>query len=546
ASVRSNPCALFLLPYPCSLLPMRSRLFASLILFSLSACARSAARPEPRPSAASESSGRKHSPAAVETITAEDMYRRIGVLAHDSLRGRDTPSPGLEAAAAYIARELEAFGLEPAGDSGTYFQRFPFPITAFSEGDLRFEVHSAGGHQSLRHGTDYLVERGTPAAVTAGFVFVGSAADSAWSLPGRLRDRVAVVYMSGKYDQAWRLNAGRARRAAQAAGAVAVVFALDSAFNADDVRALAGRVSAPGGSLGGLSEIASYHLPWPAAAALFRAAALDPDTLRARAVQGSMEPVPLPGVTVRLNAPVRTVQDARPPNVVALLPGSDPKLRDSYVVFSAHMDHVGVGAPDATGDSIYNGADDDASGTSALLELAQAYATLPRRPARSLIFLAVSGEEKGLLGSRYFTDNPTILLDRIVANINVDMIGRNAPDSIVVIGQEFSSLGPLVQAVAARHSELGLTVAPDLWPQERFFFRSDHFNFAAKEIPSLFFFAGVHEDYHRPSDEVETVDVDKAARVVRLIFHTGYAIATQAEPPRWTEEGLAEVRALTR
>ncbi|MDQ3812221.1 MAG: M28 family peptidase [Chloroflexota bacterium] len=483
---------------------------------------------------------------AAETITAGDMRRRIGVLADDSLRGRDTPSPGLEAAAAYSVRELKVFGLQPAGDSGSYLQRYPSPITALSEGDFRFELYSPRGRRTLRYGEDYLVQHGAPAAVTAGLVFIGSAGDSAGPLPGRLRDRVAVVSLSGRYDRQWRLNAGRARRAAQAAGAVAIVFALDSTFGAEDRRALAERISGPEGSLRGLSEIASYYLFAPTAAALFRAASLDFDEIHARAVGGQNEPVPLPGVTARLNAPVRTLEDAGPTNVVAVLPGSDPKLRDSYVVFSAHMDHVGVGQPDATGDSIYNGADDDASGTSALIELAQAYAALPRRPARSLIFLAVSGEEKGLLGSRYFTDNPTIPLGRIVADINVDMIGRNASDSIVVIGQEFSSLGPLVQQVAGRHPELGLTVAPDLWPDEQFFFRSDHFNFARKEIPALFFFAGVHEDYHRPSDEVEKIDTDKAARVVRLIFYTGYAIATEPEPPRWTQKGLSEVRALTR
>src|SRR5690606_19369155 len=146
-------------------------------------------------------------------------------------------------------------------------------------------------------------------------------------------------------------------------------------------------------------------------------------------------------------APIKLIEDHRAPNVVAVVPGGARELRDTCVVFSAHFDHVGVNPnrPDATGDSIYNGADDNASGTSGLLEVARAFASLPKAPARSLVFLAVSGEEKGLLGSRYYSDNPTLPLEKIVANINVDMIGRNAPDSIVVIGQEYSSLGPLVQ-----------------------------------------------------------------------------------------------------
>src|SRR5690606_11898205 len=130
-------------------------------------------------------------------------------------------------------------------------------------------------------------------------------------------------------------------------------------------------------------------------------------------------------------------------------------------------DHVGIGRPDASGDSIYNGADDNASGTAALLEVAEAFASLPEAPARSLLFLAVSGEEKGLLGSQYFSDHPTVPIEQMVANINVDMIGRKAPDSIVVIGQEYSSLGPLVREVAAERPELGLVVSEDIWPEER-------------------------------------------------------------------------------
>ena len=234
------------------------------------------------------------------------------------------------------------------------------------------------------------------------------------------------------------------------------------------------------------------------------------------------------------------------PNVVAVLPGSDSVLRNTYIVFSAHFDHVGIGRPDAYGDSIYNGADDDASGTAAIMEIAEAFASLPVPPARSLVFLAVSGEERGLLGSRHFADHPTVPADAIVANINLDMIGRNAPDSIVAIGQQFSSLGPLVQEVARRRPELGLTVADDLWPEENFFFRSDHFSFARLEIPAIFFFAGVHEDYHRPSDHVDDIDTDKTARVARLVFWLGHAIATEPMPPSWSAEGLARVRELTR
>ncbi len=233
------------------------------------------------------------------------------------------------------------------------------------------------------------------------------------------------------------------------------------------------------------------------------------------------------------------------PNVVAVLPGSDPELRDEYVVLSAHFDHVGIGAP-VNGDSIYNGADDNASGTAALLEVARSLVSRPSAPRRSVLFLHVSAEEDGLLGSQWFSENPTVPLDQIVANINVDMIGRNSPDSIVVIGKGYSSLGETVDAVGARHPELGLTVADDLWPEERFFYRSDHYHFARKEIPALFFFAGVHEDYHRATDHADKIDADKVARVSRLILHTVEEIANDPGRPSWHPDGLAEVRALTR
>jgi Zn-dependent M28 family amino/carboxypeptidase len=317
---------------------------------------------------------------------------------------------------------------------------------------------------------------------------------------------------------------------------------LGTEFPAEVIGRMAELSAQPRRVLANPDEIPVFYVSNGAATAILNRGGFDSAVAQSLTADG----VPIAGVEAHFAALPSTLEDSRPPNVVAVIRGSDPQLRDEYVVFSAHMDHVGIGTADATGDSIYNGADDDASGTAALVEVAEAFATLAEPPARSLLFLAVSGEEKGLLGSRYFSEHPTVPLESIVANINVDMIARNAPDSVVVIGQEYSSLGPLVQTVASENTSLGLTVVPDPWPEERFFFRSDHFNFARKEIPALFFFAGVHEDYHQPSDEVDKIDADKAARVARLIFRTAYAIADEASPPEWTEEGLTQIRALTR
>jgi hypothetical protein len=233
--------------------------------------------------------------------------------------------------------------------------------------------------------------------------------------------------------------------------------------------------------------------------------------------------------------------DGTAPNVAGILPGSDADLRDTYVVYSAHMDHLGTGPPDASGDSIYNGADDDASGTAAVIEIAEAFSLLDPRPARSIVFLTVSGEEGGLLGSEAFVAHGPIPPAAMVANINIDMIGRNSPDTLVAIGKPYSTLGTRVDEIASAHPSLGLVVVDDLWPDERFFFRSDHFTFAGAGVPALFFFAGVHEDYHRPSDEVERIDADKAARIARLAFLIGLSVANAADPPDWTARGRRDV-----
>jgi len=484
---------------------------------------------------------------AAATITAEDMYERVAYLASDEMRGRDTPSPGLDSAAAYIVREFRRFGLEGGAEGGAFIQRYPFPLIGLDTDGVTLDLSNTGGAE-LVYGTDFLVLAGEGREAEAPLLWAGPAAAFADvdHEPNTMADVMPVVFLPGAaIDQPWQRALNAARTAAADAGAPALVYVLDPAFAQDQLARLRGFIEPARRTLGGeVTGLTRVFLTYDAAQSVLAAAGMELDALRA-AADAATNPVPVTGVTASLGAPVRVYEDAMAPNVVGVLRGSDPALANTYVVFSAHMDHVGVGEPDATGDSIYNGADDDASGTSALIEVAEAFSTLLQRPKRSLIFLAVSGEEKGLLGSRWYSDHPTVPMDSIVANINVDMIARNSPDSVVVIGQEYSSLGPLVQRVGAAEPELGLTVSEDIWPEERFFFRSDHFNFARKEVPALFFFTGVHEDYHRPSDEVDTIDTDKAARVARLIFHTAHAIADDATRPSWTEQGITEIRRLT-
>jgi hypothetical protein len=228
------------------------------------------------------------------------------------------------------------------------------------------------------------------------------------------------------------------------------------------------------------------------------------------------------------------------PNVVGLLEGADPVLKKQFVVFSAHMDHVGIGAP-VNGDSIYNGADDNASGTTAVLALADAFARSPERPKRSLIFLTVSGEERGLWGSAHFASQPPVPIDSIVAALNIDMIGRNWRDTIVAIGKEHSDLGVSIDRVAREHPELRLSPIDDPWPNEQFYFRSDHYNFARRGVPVLFFFSGVHGDYHEPGDEPRKIDVEKATRVARLLYHFGREVANASAKPVWNRESYRRI-----
>lgn len=231
------------------------------------------------------------------------------------------------------------------------------------------------------------------------------------------------------------------------------------------------------------------------------------------------------------------------PNVVAMVRGSDPVLRDEYVVFSSHMDHIGtvgdgIGGcsaftrTDGTVDRICNGADDNGSGTVALLAIAEAVKKLNGRTRRSIVVLNVSGEEKGLLGSAYYADHPTVPLSNVVADINLDMISRNSPDSIVVIGKDSSDMGTTLARVQAAHPELHLIAADDIWPSQHFYNRSDHYNFARKGVPILFFFAGTHPQYHRADDEVGLVNTGKLVSVTQLAFYLGVEIANTVPRPQ--------------
>jgi hypothetical protein len=296
---------------------------------------------------------------------------------------------------------------------------------------------------------------------------------------------------------------------------------------------------------GGLSIPTVFAVRSATAGPLFTQGGASPDSLRAWGDR-PLAAHPLTDVTLHLDVHERLLQRTSAPNVVGVLEGSDAVLKKEYVLFTAHMDHIGTpsageGCAARGGDSICNGADDDGSGTAAVVELAEAFASARERPKRSLVFMTVSGEERGLWGSGYFADHPTIPLASIVADLNSDMVGRNAKDTLAVIGREHSSLGATLDSVAATHRELNIKPVGDLWPQEGLFFRSDHYNFAKKGVPILFFTTGLHPDYHQVTDSPDKIDAEKEARFARLVFYFGLAVANTAQRPQWNPQSYKQI-----
>ena len=466
--------------------------------------------------------------AAATRIDSAGILGHVAFLASDELAGRDTPSPGLEAAAEYIARRFDALGLTPAGDDGGWLQRYPYISSSFDAEASSLMAEGEGGGASLAFGEQWFAMPLGPdhERLHAGVVYGGAVGDNAY--PPEAEGRVVAVTSGPGLGMELFTEIGYAVQS----GAAGLLIILNPAIPAQAIPSITEQVA-------GLpaQEIPVLGVLRSAAADLFKAAGLDIDAVAP--TEGSGTPMDL-----GFDLSIRVAMDREefdPPNVVALLPGSDPALGESYIVYSAHFDHVGIGTPDAEGDSIYNGADDDASGTALVLEVAEAFAALPEPPKRSVLFLAVSGEEKGLLGANYWANNPTVPIEGVIANINADMVGRNAPDTLIAIGGEYSSLGTLSEQVAAAHPELGLVIAPDPDPSENAFFRSDHVAFVRKQVPAVFYTTWLHEDYHAPSDEVDEIDADKLTRVARLAFLVGWNVAESTTTPSWNPGAWDEV-----
>lgn len=477
---------------------------------------------------------------AVSSITEEDFLNKVSIIAHDSMMGRANPSPGLDKTAQYVADEFRRYGLKPGGDDGTFIQSYTIREMAVDFGGSSVQV-SGGGTLDL--GRDVGIVRapvGEPA--TGGVILVTGTEPE---------EGLDVAEMNGKHviivpDPSAQPTSGRRRMRfppviseAHPASVFLVVSQSDEEWDTAVARQ---------------RESTSTLGPWDtpgqdAPILMIRESSLAPllashgVQLRQVAAQagGPMTLHPVPDLEMTVTVAMQEVGAFHQPNTVGILEGSDPDLKDEYILFSAHMDHVGVRVPNEEGDSIYNGADDDASGTILVVEVAKAMSMLAERPKRSMIFLGVSGEERGLWGSRYFAENPAVPLEQIVADLNADMVSRNWPDTVVAIGKEHSDLGATLNRVNEAHPELHMIAIDDIWPEQNFYRRSDHFNFARRGVPILFFFTGVHEDYHRPTDEVSRMDAEKGARVSRLVFYLGLELGNAPERPKWNPESFAEI-----
>lgn len=495
-----------------------------------------------------------------EQITAEQLKAYLYFIASDELEGRDTPSRGLNIAAKFIATNLTRWGLKPAGDNGTFFQKIDLSRTKIDLISTKVELNG----RAFQAGSDF-IPKNVPGNISGSMVFAGHG----WMVKAKnidpyagidVKNKIVIITgearphiitnhdLSGQRGVDWDSPLGYAT--SHGASALIIVPDQQDLIDWDRQAKALGR----GGSLtvNKLHKPSTSKLPVIIASteltkAIFAGEKVNGPEVFQRVGTNSapasfqLDPQKQLNLNIQLNTEKLETQ-----NVVAVIEGSDPVLKNEYVALGAHYDHVGIGAA-VDGDSIYNGADDDGSGTCALLAIAETLAH-NQRPQRSILFVWHAGEEKGLWGSSYFTQFPTVPLSQIITQLNVDMIGRSkkpndndprnkflsGPNEIYVIGSRMMSteLGDLNEKVNKSYLKLSYNFHYDEPNDpERLFFRSDHYNYAQKGIPIIFYFDGVHEDYHRPSDSPDKIDYQKYEKVTRSIFATAWTLANTQKRP---------------
>jgi Zn-dependent M28 family amino/carboxypeptidase len=485
--------------------------------------------------------------AARDAIKPSAIAAHIRFLADDLLEGRETGTRGYELAARYVAAQFEAMGLEPAGDDGTYFQRIPFRSATLVSSSFTVGGVKLADKQDYLLRPSFLREHDT---ITAPLVFAG------WGVvaPELQHDDYAGIDARGKLvvvisgaparfpsDQRAYYSSGTVKEQTAAAHGAAGIITLSS--NTDETRypfAKRARQSgmtpmrwldANGHPADALPQLhASASVSRSGAKALFRGAPMSADAVLAMIDKDRSRSFPL-----KTRATIRTTSrftSATSENVLAMLPGASREA----VVVSAHLDHLGNHGKGP--DPIYNGAQDNASGIAAMLEIARAFASLHTTPARSLLFAAFTGEEKGEQGSEYLAAHPPAPL---VADINMDMFGISFPaKDVVILGGEHSTLGPIAAAAAEAN---GLGVSADPIPEEVRFIRSDQYSFVNEGVPAIHLKTGpksgdqkewLRTIYHSPKDDLtQPLDFGAGAKIAQTNFTIAFAVANDANAPRW-------------
>ncbi|WP_266365761.1 M28 family metallopeptidase [Tellurirhabdus rosea] len=537
-----------------SVLPTRAGIFLLAVSAYASACAQT---PVSIPSEA-QKAARSVRPAAVEA--------HMRYLSDDKLAGRKPGTPGFDLAARYVEDQLKNLGYQPMGERGTYRQAVPLRKAQVREAASTMTLVRDGREYPLVYGKNFFLSPQFNEAVSeasAPVVFVGFGV----SAPELGYDDYAGIDVKGKivacfngapatFPSNQRAYSGSAKQEVAAAhGAVGLItFSLPTDVrariesNAPRNRQAIYRWTDPKGGVQRtfpqLKVLAS--LGDSTARALFDKAPTTFEEARVAANQSKPQAFPL-NVSVRARTQTELTDGLVGQNVVGMLPGTDPKLKSEYVVYVSHLDHLGITRP-VKGDSINNGAHDNASGVAINLETARLYASLPKKPRRSIVLVAVTAEELGLLGSDYFASNPTVPKEKIVANLCLDMPFFFHPLlDIVPYGSEHSSMKGAVEAAA---KFVGVAIAKDPIPEQAVFMRSDHFSFVRQGIPAIYIKSGsttgdsrdgtkLNLDwrattYHTPQDDMnQPFDWNAAARHVQLQFLIGYLTAQADERPVW-------------
>jgi hypothetical protein len=472
-------------------------------------------------------------------ITAQGMSKNLHVLASDEYEGRETGKKGQKMAADYIAEQFKAAGIPPY-KANSYFQHYPLNVILPAPAEVSINGKSYQGNK------DYysFPGQGEQLIITNSVLFLGYGIDESkyndynktnvsgkvvMIMNGEPFSKDSISYISGKKNPSmWSTYYKLKPEAARERGALALLIVVDDVEKR--IQNNKHRLESPSMKLElGKKEMPIIYISEEMANAILKKESIEKIKKKISEEGKPYKKAAKTKLEIRIK---NTVQKIEAENVLGYLEGGD--LKEELIVITAHYDHLGK-----EGDVVYNGADDDGSGTVAVIELAKAFAKAKsegRGPRRSILFMAVSGEEKGLLGSSYYVDHPEFPLKNTVCDLNIDMIGRldakheGNSNYIYLIGSDklSSELHNISENANKTYTNIELDYTyNDEKDKNRFYYRSDHYNFARNGIPVIFYFNGVHADYHKETDEVEKIDFNKMEKITRLVFFTAWDLANR-------------------